>query len=320
MNEIDDMLQRHRAKPRRQLSSTFTSETIARLRNGERPEPRPRWKEFIPMKLRHIHKPVAIGMACAIALIAGGTTYAGMNGWNVQTMFGGEKDLGNGLRIVQVDAKNCPHIDAFNITDKNRSQRGTYYYKISQESQLANQQVVDMVTATCQADAEAMTSTPASNAVQVMLNDAKNHNKVVGSYGNETITAITNDSITVTFPAHGMGEDKDPTTLTYTRIDPDAVITDGPNVSSFANLRVGDHVFIQYRASGDALLHSETLAPGDVNPSEQVVVSIQKLSPAMLAYFEFGERNGKDFVQVTPCDSQASGYCTVEEFFNKPKN
>ncbi len=315
MKDIDEMLRRQRAMPVRQLSSNFTSKTIARLGEGEEERfKRPWWKEYIPM--RFIHKPALVGAACVVALIATGTTYAAVNGWNVKTMFGGQQDLGNGVRVVRVDAANCPHVGAFNITDKNRVKSGSYYFKISHDSTLTNEQVVDMLDTTCQADAEGAANSQAAQAIGAVLEKPENKNKVVGNYANEIVTAITKDSITVQFPTRGIG-DTHMSTLTYKNFDPAMLVTNGPLLGSYDVLKVGDHVTVVYRASGDALLHSETTAPGDVNTDQTVVVAIEKLSPSMQAYYEYQEHKGRDIVQVAPCDSNPTGYCTDAEYLNR---
>ncbi len=321
MKDIEDLLRHEGPRPGRQLSSNFTNETIARLRNGERSQPRPWWKEFIPVKFRTMHKPVLAGMACAVTLVAGGTTYAAVNGWNVQTMFGGQKDLGNGQRIVKVDAKNCPHIDAFNITNKNRSSDSSYYYRIKPGVNLTNAQVVDVVTTTCEADAEGAASTPAHQAINAMLAEPENVGKVVGGYGDATVTELTASDITIQFATGGLNTRvKGVTTQHFTHIDPAVVVTDGTALSTYSALKVGDHVFVQYRASGDALSHSETTSPDEVDASQQTVVGIQKLSPAMQKYFEDSamlSKYSKDIEQVAPCTSQPSGYCTDAEYLGR---
>ncbi len=321
MRDIEDLLRHKGLKPRRQLSSNFTNEITTRLKNGERPEPRPWWKEFIPMKFRNMHKPAIAGAACMLVLVAGGTTYAAVNGWSVQTMFGGQKDLGNGQRIVKVDAKNCPHVDAFNITNKNRSRDASYYYRVASGVNLTNDQVVDIVTTTCEADAEGAANSPTNQAIRAMLAKPENVDKVVGGYGDAIIAALTPTSITIQFPTGGLNTRlQGTTTQHFTQIDPAVLVTNGPALSTYSALKVGDHVFVQYRASGDALNNSETISPDKVDASQQVVVGIQKLSPAMQKYFEESaifSKYRKDIEQVAPCTSQPSGYCTDAEYLGQ---
>jgi hypothetical protein len=81
----------------------------------------------------------------------------------------------------------------------------------------------------------------------------------------------------------------------------------------FSDLKVGDHVAYSYRATGDALTHSETTAPNEVDYSQQTLLMVVKNTPNITAAIDYQKYSGKDFHEVTPCHKTPNGYCTFEQ-------
>jgi hypothetical protein len=310
MNDIDNRLQRSGAKPRRELGADFTTNVLASL--DKKAEKRPKWKEYIQVKF---HKPAIATAVFAVTLIVGGTAYAAVGG--ISALFGGQKDVGGGDRVVQVDTQNCPHVNAFNITNKHRSANSSYYYKIKASSKLSNQQVVDMVRGACEADAEGVANGKISQSIWEM---PENKNKLVGGYADSVITAISPTSISLrSVIPYGSNKGVENKTIdqTFGRIDPSAVVVASGKIQSINTLKVGDHVAISYRATGDALAHSETIAPDKVDAGAQTVVIVTRVSKYASQYLDYQKYHNREFEEVAPCDATDIGYCTFEEMQDK---
>jgi len=315
MKSLEERLGISGATPSRPLSTDFTVNVMAALDKGaQAPKRRPQWKEYIQVKFT---RKSATGLAVFLATLAvGGSAYAAVGGISgIRALFGGQKTLSDGSRIVTVHTQDCPHVDAFNIVDKERTANGTYYYKINADSKLTNAQVVHMVQGYCEADAESVVN---GKAVQSIEARPENKNKLVGNYGDSVITALT--PTTISLRSDESFRDVNNKIVSHTvnqafgHIDPHAVVINRGKIESFSTLRVGDHVAVEYRATGDALSHSETIAPDQIDYSAQTVVIAIRVSQHMSEYYDYTKYNSKDFTQVVPCSKTAIGYCTVDQY------
>jgi hypothetical protein len=310
MNDIDSRLRHSGSKPNRELGADFTINVLASL--DKKPGRRPKWKEYIQVKF---HKPAIVTAAFVATLVAGGSAYAAVGGVSgVRALFGGQKDLDGGARIVQVDTQHCPHIDSFNVTDPNRTAHGSYYYRIKAGSKFTNQQVVDMVQGACEVDAESVVNSKVAAPIEAL---PENKDKLVGGYIDSVITAITPSTLTVS-SAIPYGSNQGTVVRTVTQafghIDPHAVVINNGVTESFDTLKVGDHITVEYRATGDALRYSETLPPDQVDASEQTVVIVTRISKSMTQYLDYQKYNSREFEQVAPCHKDPSGYCTDDQY------
>jgi hypothetical protein len=313
MNDLESRLQRAGSRPLRELRSDFTDKVFADLTSGHErpPKRRPKWKEYIQMK---IHKPVFASLAAAVVLTAGGTAYAAVNGWDIHAMFGGERTVADG-RIVTVTTDECTMPTAFTMTSSDKGAT-KYYYRVKAHSKLTNQQIVQTVRGNCNSQAQiARDSAVVKNALD---SNPLNKNTVVGYYLDNVITAITPTSISVrsVIPMNSQHKTVD---KTFSHIAADALVYSSPDVIQLSDLKVGDHVSLQYRATGDALAHSETLAPDQIDGSQQTVVTIIKLTADTVAASDYQKYNGNEFEQVVPCGYTADGYCNVVQYYEHKK-
>ena len=303
---IDDMLLRAgNTKPRRALSADFTRQTLNYI--SEHPR-KAWWRNPREILMKSIDKP-AMGIAAFIVTLAiSGTAYAAVVNWpSISAMFAGEQHTQGG-RIVQVDTKNCnANISAFNIT-KPANERGsnpTRYFKVKQGSKLTNEQITQMVLGDCEQDAQ-------SDMLQQKLKQQPNQD-IVGAYADSTITAISASSITLEADMP-IGYKLVHVKKTFNKIDPNIAVYYKSDTLHFSDLQVGDHVGMSYRATGNALLHSETLSPEDLDTDEATVVMIIKNTPAATAAINYRKYLGSEFEEVAKCDKNATGFCTLEEY------
>jgi len=299
--------------PRCPLGADFTARIVDGLEGKPRiPKHRPKWKEYIQMKL---HKPAVATAAFIAALTIGGTAFAAVGGISgIRAFFDGQTPMSDGGRVIQVGTQACPRVDAFNITDKNRKDHAIYYVRINPESKLTNQQVVRMVQGACEADAQGELN---GKAMSEVANRPENKDKLVGGYVDSVITALSKGSITIRsdIPYYTKnGPDIHTVTQTFPHIDPQAVVIDEGTIKSFDTLRVGDHIAISYRAAGNALSHSATMGPDKIDPNAQIIVVATRLSKVMQEYFNYTKHNSHDFEQVTPCSYTSDGYCDLREY------
>lgn len=322
MKNIDDLLRQSSAPtPRRELSADFTQNTLHKLA-----EPRRRFsriKETFRMKFAtftRAHKPAAIALALLGTVVISGTASAATIGWpNVVALLSGQKNLSDGSRVVQVDTKNCRFITALNITKTKTSPNSTYYYRVKPASPLTNEQITQMVQGNCDSEAESVLNQQAITQI-TGKSPYDGTSGLVGGYIDNVITAISPSSVSVKFTMPMVQNNKQVYknyAQTFNHIDPKIIVIDKGKQISLSDLHVGDHIALSYRATGDALLHSETTAPGDINTDETTLAIVVKDSPSITAMLQYRAHNSTDFEEVTPCSSQPTGYCNIEQLNTK---
>jgi len=296
------------AKPKRPLSSDFTNKITNHLAANPRPSRFGWLKEIFNMKW--FTKPAIALSALAFLVIAGGTAYASVGGWSgIIALFGGQKVLSNGDRIVQVDAKNCNYVSAFTVTQGNKKV-DSVYYRVKMGSKLTNEQVVQLVQGKCYADDQAKFD---QGVLQSLYSNPLNKDKLVGGYADAAVKAITDSSISFEFVLP-VGNELKTIKQTFNNIAPDVMVYQSPNKISWKDIKVGDRVSFSYRASGEALTHSETISPDKVKTDEQVLVFINKNTPEYSEAIDFQKYNGSEFEEVKPCSNQSDGYCNYAQF------
>jgi hypothetical protein len=307
---LDELLKHTHITPRHGLSVEFTNQVMHHLNRQPQQSRLSYMKEFLQMKL--ITKP-AIALAAVVACVAiGGTSYAAVGGWNgIQALFGGEKKVDN-ARIVTVNTQNCTITSAFNITSKDK-QQNTYYYRVINDSKLTNDQIVQMARGECEDSANSQTSFDVTSELN---KNPLNQDTVVGDYADSLVTAVNSSSISIESDVP-TGDTIKTFNQTFPHIDPQVIVYSGARRLALSDIHVGDHVALSYRASGDALRNSETIHPDKVDTSAQVVVVIAKNSPDRTAAVNYQKYNGKEFEQVTPCSTDASGFCTAEQYYSQ---
>jgi hypothetical protein len=82
---------------------------------------------------------------------------------------------------------------------------------------------------------------------------------------------------------------------------------------TLSDLKVGDHISFSYRATGYALDHSETMPLWELNTDETTIALIMKNPSDISQALQFQRYHGSEIQEVTPCNKQPSGYCTIEE-------
>lgn len=301
---IDDLLSRAgNATPRRNLRADFTERTINHITAHPR---KAWWRSPREICMKVLDKP-AMAIAALVTTVAiSGTAYAAVVNWpNITAMFSGEQPT-NGGRIVQVDTKNCSnHVSAFNVTQPaGQRDTSTRYFKVKDGSKLTNGQVTQMVLGNCEQDAQ-------SDVLMQKLQQRQDG--VVGGYIDNEITAISANSITLEADIP-IGEHVQHVKKTFNRIDPNVAVYYKADTLKFSDLKVGDHVGYAYRATGDALTHSETLAPSDLNTDEATIVLMTKNTPAATAAVNYQKYLGNEFEEVVKCNKTPSGFCTAEEY------
>ena len=261
--------------------------------------------------MNYYTKPVFAMLAILVLAAAGSTTYAAVGGWpGIEAMFGGQRKIEN-ARVVKVDTKNCKITSAFSITSK--EQHGMYYYKVKDGSKLTNDQVVQMVKGYCEVGQGGQTSL---DLVAELNKNPLNKDKVVGGYIDSKVTAIDAVSISIESDVP-IGEVVKTIKQTFSHIDPQVIVYQGATRLTLGDIKVGDHVSVSYRASGDALTHSETMNPSEINSDQQTIVAVSKNSEDLTAAINYQKYNGNEFEQVVPCVDGPNGYCNVEQYYNK---
>ena len=304
---VDAKLRSGNARPRRELRADFT-QTISDHIQAHPRHRRMSAQEFF-MKL--LDKPAMAIAALVVAVVISGTAYAAANWPNITAIFGGEQQTPQG-RIVKVDTANCHSETAFTVTKPTDQRGGPRYFRIKDGSKLTNDQVTQMVKGQCEQGAQS----------DVLLDKMKQNyhgDNVIGGYIDNTITALSATSITLASDIPmGISPNKVEVrhvVKTFNHIDPAVQIYYKTDTLQLSDLKVGDHIAFAYRATGDALQHSETMSPAEVNTDETTIVMIVKNTPDAVAAVNYQKYLGSEFEEVTPCKSTPSGYCTAEEYY-----
>lgn len=295
------------AKPRRGLRTDFTQTTINYIAAHPRRSWLPRPKEIL-MKL--LDKPALTIAGLVVTVAISGTAYAAVVNWpNISAMFGGEQTTPGG-RIVKVDTTNCRTDNAFTITKPKEQRGGPRYFKVKDGSTLTNEQITQMVLGNCEQGAQSDVSQAINKEIE---KNPANKGTLVGGYIDNTITAISPTSITVegTYPS---GPQLVPFKHVFSRIDPEVIVYYKADKLAFSDLRVGDHISLAYRATGNALLHSETTPYNTLNTDEATIAVIVKNTPNITAAIDFQKYFGLEFEEVVACDKTPTGFCTVSEY------
>lgn len=308
MKEIEELLTKSNAKPARNLKASFRKDIVNYLDDNPRRTRMSMIKEFLSMKF--YPKPVIAIFAIITFAAAGSTAYAAVGGWpGIQALFGGQEKVEN-ARIVKVDTKNCTIMSSFNITSKEQEQ-GSYYYKVKDDSKLTNEQVVQMVHGYCEQDRSSKTTL---DILTELNKNPLNKDTVVGNYIDSKVTAISSSSISLESDIP-VGTEVKTFQQTFSQIDPQVIVYEGMKRLSLSDIKVGDRVSVSYRASGDALTHSESTIAA--SGEGQVIVTIAKNSKDFTASVNYQKYNGKEFEQVIPCSEDSSGYCNAEQYHRK---
>lgn len=308
-DNLETLLKQYHHAPRRELSKTFTATIVSKLEDRPRRTLFSRSKELVTMSL--LKKPAMVFSVAVACLAIGGTSYAAVGGWSgIQAFFGGEKKVDN-ARIVTVNTNNCTMTSAFNITSRNKSEP-TYYYRVINGSKLTNEQVVQFVKGYCESNTRSQST---FNLIDELNKNPLNQGTVVGGYIDSTVTAIGNSSISIHSEVP-VGDTIEKLDQTFPQIDPGVIVYSGNKRLTLADIHVGDHISLSYRASGDALTHSESIRPDQIDTNAQVVVSIYKNTPDFTAAVSYQKYNGKEFEQVVPCTTDASGYCNADQYLS----
>ncbi len=309
-SDLETLLKNEHLAPRRELSQNFTKNTLHKLEHPHRQDRFLHFKELFTMNL--LKNPIGALIAIITCMVIGGTSYAAVGGWSgIQAFFGGEKKVDN-ARIVTVNTNNCTITSAFNITSHDK-QQSAYYYRVINDSKLTNDQIVQIVKGYCENTAQ---SGQTFDLQSELNKNPLNQDTIVGGYIDSTVTSISNLGISIRSD-EPIGNTIKTIDQTFPQIDPNVVVYSGSQRLSLADIHVGDHIAIHYRASGDALTHSETIRPDQIDTNAQVIVAISKNSPDFTAAINYQKYNGKEFEQVVPCSTTASGYCNIQQYMSQ---
>lgn len=305
MKNVEDILHQRAPRPNRPLANDFTTQVIQHLNDHPK---QTRWssiKDYFTMK--QLTKPAVTAIAAITVVAVSGTAYAAVGGWpTISTMFGGEKDVVN-ARIVKVDTNNCQKANAFNATDAKDS---AFYYRVKDTSKLTNEQVVQIVQGFCEAEQSGQST---AAILPELDKNPLNRGHVVGNYIDSKVTAISENHIALESTISINGQVKT-FNQSFDQIDPQVIVTEGGKRIALSDIKIGDHVGISYRANDP---HDSANHPGNIDGKGKPVVLIVKNSTDFTSAINYQKYNGKDFEQVTACEDNPSGYCTVEEYFQK---
>lgn len=312
MNNLNELLTKHTPKPRRGLRKNFTKNITNYLHEHPKQSLFSSIKETLVMK--HLAKPAMVVATLAILVGVGGTAYAAVGGWEgIQAIFGGQQKVTN-ARVVKVGTQNCTFINAFNIAEGSK-QDSAYYYKIKDDSKLTNEQVVQMVKGNCQLDRG---SKVGLDIATELAKDPLNKDATRGYYIDSEVTAVSSTSISLKSDIPYGPEMR--TVSAAFPVSQNVIVFEGNSMLTLQDIKVGDHIAMTYRATGNALTNSETTWLGDIVASKQLVVTIGKNSKDLSASIDYQKYNGQEFEQVVPCGSEPSGYCNAEQYHTNKQN
>lgn len=323
MKNVKEMLEKSRGpRPGRPLKADFTQQvmqTVAKL-----PEHRPWWARYLRLRsIGAMSKPILALLILAVVVATGGSVYAVVSNWpQPSAKLRKEMTLPSGDRIVTIDISNCASSEVQQSGDLKIDDKTTKYYEIRKDSELNNEQVVDMVQTICE-------ETIAEHAVHTIITerygDLSDGSPVIMSKSGVMVKAITETSITLGYDPAWFdnaelaiaGDDKYKVVasddVTFTRFAPDLQVFDRAQAIAYSDLRVGDSLKVIYR--DEHTLPSEA-DPGPLhwdNFSKIVIEAVVRTKPTS-SPTQFYWLLSTDFVRVEPCEESPSGFCRAYDF------
>lgn len=314
--DVEALLRAAAPEPSRPVSPKFTSRVIRRLALSESSV-----ASTIPMKLHAFFKmklaPLTVGLAACLCVVTAGTVYAALNGWpNIAALFSGETHEGDGARVVKVGTTNCTSLYvplAFQYTYRQQGGEANYYFRIKKESRLTNEEVVRMVRGNCELGQQV--AFDQTVVLPELSKIASNKDvQIFGLFVSSTVETITKNTITVKTDIPTNNTAVKQVRFSFNAIDPDVLVYNIDHKVSLQDIHVGDNVAIKYRALPSR--SPQELTPYNVSTDDKTVIAITKNPPNIVAALDY-QKYKDDLIEVTPCTTTASGYCTVEEFYHQ---
>lgn len=307
---VEKLLQNQAApKPRRRLSSNFTSTILQEIYDNPKSKRRPWWQHYLPF-----HKPAAALASAAALAIFTGTAYAATDGFTKLPSFlnireATEQVLSSGEKIISINTQDCKIVAWDEAAKRLTATDRTFLYRLKPGSKMTGDQVAQMVQGKCEFEAQTATSVRQSALASYVAAHPTEKDHLVGGYASEIITAITPGSLSIHGEMQYDGSVKK-YDLTFNSIAPDVTVAKTvAAVGSWRDLEVGDSITYVYQTTGNGLSHSETTPPWELNTHEVTIVYVEKNPPNVRAYFDFTNHIGVDFEEVVQCQSNQNGYC-----------
>lgn len=297
MKNIDNLLQESASSFTIPVRESFTKEVIAKL-----PEPAPERQPTFWQRLLVVPKPALAAIALVALLGIGTSAYALGAMPFLNALFVSERVLDDHTRIVAIKRVDCSTMKDWDRAEQKETDApDVYYYKIKQDSALTNEQVTAMVQGNCYLSQYKNFSSKTADGTYLH-----------STYTVATITSITPTSIAVSSDEAYGGSDKPDYSMTqnrlFTTIAPDVQVTtmQGEQLA-WKDLSVGDAVRV---------LFSNPNPPSASIPSvdkQSVVRVVHKLPTEIRMAYDFALHNGRDYVRVTSCTTDKTGYCPQNE-------
>ena len=288
--------------PKRELSDAFTMRVVSEIKNGDH-EPK-RWYQA--------HNPfqrVAMGLGAImiVVVLLGGGTYA-LTG--KLPFFGASlvssDVLRDGSELVAIDVHNCSQSNVNVNSQKETGTSDRYYYQIYPNSPVSKQDVIEMAQAECE-----LLTRPE------MIRDLSGTTKPRSGYyvkfdqSEMRVVSVSKNNLTL-LEKQQLGSFKDadkPEYFIYKNRTFDSIADDvkvyasDGSAISLSDIQADQLVQVLYESTS---LPSASL---DNNDRESRVLAIQQLPPHYSTALKFASYYGNAFKRVTPCDTNANGYC-----------
>lgn len=303
MNNLDDILNKNSPQPKRKISSNFTEAVIVEIKS----RPKQSWLQKLAINTQVLKlSRSAVALFMAILLISG--TAVAIAVWPEPKVTPGiTKLLPSGNHIVGIDAQNCQYFKALDGAPlKTTSEK--LYYEIRQGSRLTDEQLINTLQGICEENIS-------DNAVSAVIKRLPKNLPDGFSTEAFTITAITENSMTVTLDPH-----YDPAVyttksrLTFTHFSNNLLTYNQGSKVQYESLRSGDT--IKMIVQNTAKEQTESTQPFNPlnNPDKIVILALIKIPALTADPSTFYSSLGKDFVRAEPCSTSPTGFCRAYEF------
>lgn len=309
-------------KPRRPLSRHFTQNVLDQL-SGGLPKKSRLERYLYAGLLQKFSKPALAGFIAVTLLVTGGVTYATVSQWpNIKAIFGWQKQLPNGNRVIGVDTENCLLAESLDGKPK-EPKKAAEFYEVSKDSTLTNDAIINMIIGVCE---ENVANNAASAAVHAVA--AKGNSDGLLTSPGFVVQEVGPSHIKVLLDKHYEGYVDANKAITYTRLAPELLAFDGLQSTTYADIKAGDTITLVIRRQGTST--RDGYAVGELPPNHPdydpnlfddtgliTVEAIVKRAPITGSVSKYHQSLGIDFVHTHPCDNDPSDFCKGYPFNNE---
>lgn len=271
-------------------------------------------KETFIMKLRNLHTPALIAIACLIALATSGTAYAIYATFFLKPEVGEIQStpLKSGNKIISIETSNCQLTSGLDGTPK-ATTNTTQYYELRDGSSLTDEMFRRGVLGQCEENIS-------NNAISMIMKQLPKDTPGVYSTGPMEIKAVSDAAITV---SEFLGSSDGSVTvsdgaLKYPHLSDQLITYDQDTKVVYDTYKPGDSIKMILKTKDGKSTEFNDYGNEQYDVTRDVdnleVLAIIKIPRPTSDPYLLDKHTAQDYVRVEPCSGGEAGFCRAYEF------